>query len=71
MSANTNTIRRYAKESAGFLGYGLLSLFMLFLAYKTYVYGGAFSDWKSIVTILALVMMFVITGRLATTSLRG
>lgn len=71
MSAYINNVRRYGKESVGFLGYGLLSLFMLFLAYMTYQYGGALSDWKSIVTILALVMMFVITGRLAIASLRG
>lgn len=70
MSARTNRVRYYSKVWIAILGYALLTIFMLFLAYMTYQYGGGLADWKSIVTIAALMMMFFITGRLTVTTWR-
>lgn len=70
MPTRTNHIRYYSKISTAVVGYALLALFMLFLAYMTYRYGGGLADWKSIITITALTMMFFITGWLAVTSRR-
>lgn len=45
-------------------GYVLLTLFMLFLAFMTYQYGGGFSDWKAIVVMITMIAMAILVGRI-------
>ena len=46
------------------IGYVLLTLFMLFLAFMTYRYGGGFSDWKAIVVMITMIAMAILVGRI-------
>lgn len=40
---------------------------MLFLAFMTYRHGGGVSDWKTVVTIVTLLVLAVVVGRLGLT----
>lgn len=70
VDANVRKLWRRLRGLLLVAGYGLLAVFLLALAYLTTQYGGPLSDWKSIVTVLALVMMFGVVGWLAATSWR-
>jgi ABC-type Co2+ transport system permease subunit len=70
MAANISRVGHYAKVLIPVAGYGFLTLFMAALSYLTYRFGGGFADWKSVVTIAALVAMIFVTGWLFVTSWR-
>lgn len=44
--------------------YGGLSLFMFILAYTTYLHGGGFRSWQSILVIVTMLSLFVMLARI-------
>ena len=70
MVPRVNAVWNLSKDVIVVSGYTLLALFMLLLAYMTTQYGGPLTDWKSIVTVLALAMLCVIVAWLAVTAWR-
>ena len=69
-SMKTRNILAYATYAVKLVGYLFITTFLLYLTYMTYVHGGKFSSWQSMIVIPALLALALLVLRLGISSIR-